>query len=99
MKTPHKHAELIKAWADGSDIERLHGTEWREHGWCDIWHHDFEYRIKPVVVKDVCYYMMAYTVDPRGMGIFDITGSHKTRHNLKLTFDGTTKQLKGAEVL
>jgi len=21
MKTPHKHAELIKAWADGAEIE------------------------------------------------------------------------------
>lgn len=24
MKTPHKHAELIKAWADGAEIEELH---------------------------------------------------------------------------
>lgn len=24
MKTPHKHAAIIKAWADGAEIEFLH---------------------------------------------------------------------------
>jgi hypothetical protein len=27
MKTPHKHAALIKAWADGADIELSFKTE------------------------------------------------------------------------
>ena len=52
MKTPHKHAELIKAWADGAEIECR-----RTGGW-DVaktwegtphptWALDIEYRIKP----------------------------------------------------
>lgn len=49
MKTPHKHAELIKAWADGAEIE------WRRHPhgeWLHLsspnWLEDDFYRIKPV---------------------------------------------------
>lgn len=46
MGTPHKHAELIKAWAEGAKIQvNLSGL------WCDIntpmWRSDQEYRIKP----------------------------------------------------
>lgn len=48
MTTPHKHAEIIKAWADGAEIEgRQDSTQpwkvWRE----PAWNRDFEYRIKP----------------------------------------------------
>jgi hypothetical protein len=48
MKTPHKHAELIKAWADGAEIQYHKG-----HEWCDVvdntpyWYECNEYRIKP----------------------------------------------------
>lgn len=53
MKIPHKHAEVIKAWADGADIE------WRkpgDHEWSSDttkiqpafynWSPDYEYRVK-----------------------------------------------------
>ena len=45
MKT-HKHADLIKAWADGANIElNLHGD------WVDVpnpdWIEVYQYRIKP----------------------------------------------------
>lgn len=48
---PHKHAELIKAWADGAIIE--HGSSGGgRKGWCltqsnPSWHDEVEYRIKP----------------------------------------------------
>jgi hypothetical protein len=48
MGTPHKHAELIKAWADGTGIQYL-----TAHGdWIDApdpcWTHlGFKFRIKP----------------------------------------------------
>lgn len=54
---PHKHAELIKAWADGAEIQfrfiSIDSDEWTD--WKDtpkdfvIWKtdSDFEYRIKP----------------------------------------------------
>ena len=53
---PHKHAELIKAWADGAEIQ------WNCQGtWCNdapIWDEDMEYRIKPKqpVVRWQCAY-------------------------------------------
>ncbi len=44
---PHKHAELIKAWADGAEIEyKVHNGGWvaLEH---PSWDDHNEYRIKP----------------------------------------------------
>lgn len=49
MKTPHKHAEVIKAWADGAQVEyrsHLPSGEWIETQSPD-WLEDYEYRIKP----------------------------------------------------
>lgn len=45
---PHKHAELIKAWADGAEIQHKTPTctNWskcKEPSWIPTW----EYRIKP----------------------------------------------------
>lgn len=46
MGTPHVHAELIKAWADGAEIEY-----WTEKGWSDTdlpcFLPNVKYRIKP----------------------------------------------------
>ena len=55
MNEPHKHAELIKAWADGHDIQTRwrstktgEWTEWRDEEWNDVeFFYDHEYRIKP----------------------------------------------------
>jgi len=49
---PHKHAELIKAWADGAEIQ-LKG---RNGEWIDIfpdWQEKCEYRINPEPKPDV----------------------------------------------
>lgn len=57
MKKPHKHAELIKAWADGCIIQCK--TTW---GWCEesdpYWNDEDEYRIKPEEKPDVIQYLM-----------------------------------------
>jgi len=48
MNKPHKHAEAIKAWADGAEIEcRDADCNWHmvnSPGWYD----DVQYRVKPV---------------------------------------------------
>ncbi len=46
MNKPHKHAAIIKAWADGAEIEALRDGEWML---ClgPEWHEETEYRIKP----------------------------------------------------
>lgn len=46
--TPHKHADVIKAWADGATIQvRVHPeSEWRTVE-SPSWDPDLEYRVKP----------------------------------------------------
>ena len=48
MKTPHKHADLIKAWADGAEIEFRWDCldDWRRIT-APRWDQDGDYRIKP----------------------------------------------------
>lgn len=49
----HVHCDLIKAWAEGAEIQALYPTE----GWVDCvdnrpaWYMDKKYRIKPKKVK------------------------------------------------
>jgi len=45
----HKHAELIKAWADGAIVEeyRPNLNQWVEPQPYPIWDARFSYRIKP----------------------------------------------------
>ena len=95
---PHKHAELIKAWADGAEIQyKYAGID--DDAWDDddspLWNENgFEFRIKPEPKPDVemrywtkldCFILEAHKV--------------KLNANLKLTFDGETGELKSAEVL
>ena len=53
MTTPHKHAEIIKAWADGEAIEYLDSAK----QWCPFtakyppYDDTMTYRIKPKRVK------------------------------------------------
>ena len=95
MKQPHKHAELIKAWADGAEIE----FRWSEKdSWGQAqtltWYDECFYRIKPEPKPD-------HVVYPSVANSWE--GNEKTqwfvKNHLKLTFDGETGKLKSAEVL
>lgn len=48
MKRPHKHAELIKEWADGSEIQYFDTTinDWRDTLF-PLWEDNNKYRVKP----------------------------------------------------
>lgn len=53
---PHRHAELIKAWADGAEIElKGFNNEWKLMGGQSIaWFNSSTYRIKPTKsAKDI----------------------------------------------
>jgi len=82
MKTPHKHAELIKAWADGAEIEwwNTKGNIWERP--CSYngpsWSTTDIYRIKPEPKPDVCYYVVIKC------------------QKIKLIFDGESGEFKGA---
>ena len=95
---PHKHAELIKAWADGAEIE-FFDTRFAEHRWklCGnppLWDENYEYRIKPQPKPDQVVYPSSAT---------SFEGNDKynwyVKGNLKLVFDGETGRLKSAEVI
>ena len=95
MNKPHKHAALIKAWADGAEVELKREDGWRE---CKYpgWYAENEYRIKPEPKPDVVekYFANGYTK----YGCVRVA-EHWERENLKLTFDGETGKLKAAEVI
>ena len=99
MKTPHVHAELIKAWADGATIQLNHDGVWMDvdpYGWGS----DLEYRVKPDPRPDVVFYarilLPYFDAPPRVDGLGMAQG---TLDNLKFVFDGTTGRLKSAEVI
>lgn len=96
MKTPRPHADLIKAWADGAEIEyRKPNGDWvpdDEMGWYE----DKYYRIKSEPKPDVVEQYVAKGYTKYG-GVR--VAEHWERENLKLTFDGETGKLKAAEVI
>jgi hypothetical protein len=88
---PHKHAEVIKAWADGATIERLCNYTWEE----DLeptWWPNFEYRIKPEPKPDIVK-TIGLVIGYRG------SLASVEKDNLKLIYDGETGELKSAEVI
>ena len=95
---PHKHAELIKAWADGAEIEYRYewNQEWLSCGGHPDWFDNAEYRIKPEpkpkLVKTID---ISFDMDFSEILIVENTDIP----NLKLTFDDATGELKSAEVL
>ena len=91
---PHKHAELIKAWADGAEIQVKYTDD--PQYWVDknypSWHPDDQYRIKPEPKPDVNEYVFVKNA-------YEPISWNCIANNLKLTFDGETGELKSAEVI
>ena len=86
--TPRKHAELIKAWADGAEIQLL-----RSDGlWTDIetphWESSIIYRIKPVPKEDY---------SERGFILF--FNRNISSAPVNVTFSGETGEPKKVEIV
>ena len=63
MPTPHKHADLIKAWADGSEIEVwVPGSGW-ELNKSPLWSNLIQYRIKPTPKPHIVTWHSVYPED------------------------------------
>ena len=91
---PHKHAELIKAWADGAEIQRKVHGEWED---CQPkWDEYADYRIKPEPKPDVVKYVKTEAIKD---GICRWDSTDLVYANLKLIWDGETGKLKDAKVL
>jgi len=92
MKTPHKHAELIKAWADGATIQYQTGDRvWYDREGTPSWNVETAYRIKPE--PDIVEYALL-----KMNGDYDAP-LRACFANLKVTFDGETGQLKAVELI
>ena len=100
VRRPHKHAELIKAWADGAEIQyKQIGGEWitEEPLWCE----EYEYRIKPEQKPDVLKNFMFVEKMACAYTFIDVTGLPRNEGEqwIRVYMDGETGELKSAEVL
>jgi hypothetical protein len=93
----HKHAELIKAWADGAKIQiKLH-DEWYDVEGFIKWYEETQYRIKPEPKPDVVSYGFIDSFSYDCSLCIDLDRS--ISHNVKFIFNGETGKLKSAEVI
>jgi len=92
----HKHADLIKAWADGAKIQILYTDD--PQYWEDrknpIWHPLDTYRIKPEPKPDRHIH---FNYDKYYRTLTEVYAGQ--RGHLLITLCGETGNLKNAEVL
>lgn len=110
MKIPHKHAELIKAWADGAEIQSrlvvVNDTN-EGHVWVDTpnpaWDFEKIYRIKPEPRPDEVKYCNIYRANVGGFQDSLRTAKRMGRDLsvgiVEFTFDGETGLLKSVEIV
>lgn len=94
---PHKHAGLIKLWADGFDIEYLSTItgKWTTMPSNTGWYDFVTYRLKPTKPKDK--HMEALIVLSPHAGPL-MYAAAPDEANCSLVFDGITNKLIKAEV-
>jgi hypothetical protein len=97
---PHKHAELIKAWADGAEIECRDCRVWY-YAKDPRWQEDMEYRIKPKTKPDIEKFFLLESNPILGLRLNEISGFQKQPHEdwIRIVFDGETAKMKSAEIL
>jgi hypothetical protein len=100
---PHKHAELIKAWADGAVIQQYkpHLDEWHDTSPYPVWDERVEYRIKPESKPDVFKNFLFVEKMACAYTFIDVTGLPRNEGEqwIRVYMDGETGELKSAEVL
>lgn len=95
--TPHKHAEAIRAWADGAQIEVScgHADIWSlvEH---PSWVLDNNYRVAVPPKPDQTLH---FNIGPYGAVKIEYWQRELCAPNVAAIFDGETGKLKSVEVL
>jgi len=91
----HKHAELIKKWADGAQIQ------WKDKDeqWHDmdepLWSEKHEYRIKPEEKADFAISARVNFSQSKDITKDMVVFSRVGKQNVEFLFDGETLELKG----
>jgi hypothetical protein len=84
----HKYAEIIKAWADGAEIQ-WRDPKYADSGWDDIkepsWVTCYEYRIKPEEKKPVVRWLWAYEYQITPV-VWGISNAFRTEEEVKIDF-------------
>ncbi len=101
-KRRHKHADVIKAWADGAKVQCRAPKNGRyDPPWFDIpsdetvyWSNDAEYRVKPEPKPDEVFYQRLTRNDE-----FKLNRHKANYHNCKIVFDGESGELKSVEII
>ena len=101
LKQQHKHAELLRAIADGEQIQLFYESAYEDGYWSDASHElvlcqldagfTKKWRIKPQPKPDIINKMFA-EASPK------LDNAWNTP-NLELTFDGETQKLKAVRIL
>ena len=95
----HKHAELIKAWADGAEIQvKACNLVWEDRE-NPYWATDREYRIKPDPRPDEYVFIKLTIGDGNVYRGYSVNTGGKYDSNIKATIDGETGKLKKLEIL
>jgi len=102
MNTPHIHSELIKAWADGAQIQYkyINGSDSWDDDDNPCWHDPrFEFRIKPKP-KLVFKYFVLESNPLLGLRFTqcEITDCTPNAQYIKATFDYETSKLLALEI-
>lgn len=94
-RKPRRNAEVIKAWADGADIQFKRGSTWEDYDNSESLP-DFDFgiwRIKPRTI------IIEESLEVWERGIFKGVKSCPDEKNIRLEFDADTKKLVKAEVI
>ena len=92
---PHEHAELIKKWADGAEVQCFNtaDNEWQDEPYPD-WYPTSQYRIKPEIERLIVE-TAQISLDKNG----NVAAYNFRPHNIMLTFYEETGKLKSAEII
>ncbi|CAB5223126.1 hypothetical protein UFOVP371_61 [uncultured Caudovirales phage] len=94
----HKHAELIKKWADGAEIEGYDAIMNCWHLLHDPrWYRDAQYRIKPERKPDIVRNVILSNAPHINSVRMHYT--HEIEANARIVFDGESNQLKELTML
>ena len=100
---PHKHAELIKLWADGAEIEYEYDGRWTPVE-PPAWETSVQYRIKPEpefvpVLSIDCLLWLAREMEYSFQNESTLEGRVWANRLIKYIREGETGEPKSAEVL
>lgn len=91
VNKPHPYAEVIKAWADGAEVQyRLIGEEEWKNVIHPTWNSQYEYRVMPVKPDDIVIERHVHYTDYNDYDLAFLG----FRNNVRFVFDGETRELK-----